>query len=173
MLTALVVPVARVGSIVDPWREQTCNDKPSIGVPAHVTVLFPFLPAEEVEYQLLDDLRHLFAGLEPFGFTLPKTERWPTVLYLPPVPAGPFVELTRAVLERWPDCRPYEGRHEEIVPHVTVAQGEGALLDLAEADVAPKLPLTTRATEVLLLEERRPFWQEWATRERFPLGVTR
>lgn len=171
MLSALVVPVPRVAQIVDGWREKTCNARPSIGVPAHVTLLFPFLPAEEIDYQVLDDLKHLFAGFEPFGFTLPRLARFPTTLYLAPEPAGPFVELTRAIAGRWPDHPPYEGAFDEIVPHLTVAQGEQELLDAAEADVAPKLPLTVRATEALLLEERERFWQEWGSKASFPLGA--
>ena len=173
MLTALVVPVPRVGPIVEPWLEKTVPSKPSIGIPAHVTLLFPFVPAEEVEYQLLDDLKHLFAGFEPFGFTLPRTARFPTTLYLDSEPAGPFVELTKAICGRWPGYEPYEGEFDEVVPHLTVAQGEPELLDLAETDVAPRLPITVRATEVLLLEEVQPFWQEWRTRESFPLGKGR
>jgi hypothetical protein len=173
MLSALVVPVPRVGPIVEPWLERTVPSKPSIGIPAHVTLLFPFVPAEEIEYGLLDDLEHFFAGFGAFGFTLPRTARFPTTLYLDPEPAGPFVELTKAICAQWPGYEPYGGAFDEIVPHLTVAQGEPELLDLAEADVAPKLPLTARAAEVLLLEEVRSFWQEWRTRGSFPLGAAR
>lgn len=173
MLSALVVPVPRVGPIVEGWLERTVPSKPSIGIPVHVTLLFPFVPAEEIDERLLAGLRRLFAGSEPFGFTLPRTARFPTTLYLAPEPAGSFVELTKAICARWPGHEPYEGEFDEIVPHLTVAQGESELLDLADADVSPKLPVTVRATEVLLLEEVQPFWQEWRARESFPLGAAR
>ena len=58
----------------------------------------------------------------------------------------------------------------ELVPHLTVAQGEAGLLDAAESDVAPQLPLASRATEVLLLEQTEPLLQGWRVRERFALG---
>jgi 2'-5' RNA ligase len=144
--------------------------KPSQGVPAHVTVLFPFVPAEEIDDALLEELRALFAGFEPFGFTLPRLRRFPTTLYLEPEPAGPFRELTRAVAERWPEHQPYEGEFEDVVPHLTVAQGEPELLDAAEADVAPKLPLVTRATEATLLVEVERFGELWEPRVTFPFG---
>ena len=41
-------------------------------------------------------------GFEPFDFALTRVERWPTVLWLAPEPAERFVELTRAVAERYP-----------------------------------------------------------------------
>ena len=164
MLSALVVPVPRVAQIIDGWREKTCNARPSIGVPAHVTLLFPFMPAEQIDYQVLDDLKHLFAGFEPFGFTLPRLARFPTTLYLAPEPAGPFVELTRAIAGRWPDHPPYEGAFDEIVPHLTVAQG--SRLDEAEADVAQRLPLRGRAREALLL--RQTASERWEPVAGFP-----
>ena len=173
MLTALIVPAPRVAPVVEGWLERTVPSKPSIGVPPHVTVLFPFVPAEQVDNMLLLELRQLFGRFEPFGFTLPRTGRFPTTLFLDPEPAGPFVALTEAVWRRWPDHPPYRGEFDGIVPHLTVAQGEPALLDAAEADVAPRLPLTTRATELTLLEEVRPLWQEWRTKASFPLGTTR
>jgi hypothetical protein len=59
--SALIVAVPEATSTVDGWREHTCADRPSIGVPAHVTILFPFVPAPEIDVALVDDLRGLFA----------------------------------------------------------------------------------------------------------------
>jgi 2'-5' RNA ligase len=170
MLSALIVTVPRAAPLVEGWLERTAGMKPSHGVPAHVTVLFPFVPAEEIDDALLEELRGLFAGFEPFGLTLPRLARFPTTLYLDPEPAGPFRELTRAVVERWPEHQPYEGEFDEVVPHLTVAQGEKELLDAAEADVSRKLPLVTRATEVTLLVEGERFGERWEPRARFPFG---
>jgi 2'-5' RNA ligase len=173
VLSALMIVVPRAVPLVDGWRERTVNDKPSLGVPPHVTLLFPFVPPERLDNQVLLDLRELFAGFDPFGFTLPKTGRFPTTLYLEPVPSGPFVELTKAICERFPDVRPYEGEFDEIVPHLTVAQGEPELLDAAEREIAPRLPLTSRATEVTLLETKERFGQQWGVKASFPLGRRR
>lgn len=59
--SALVVPVAAAAEVVDPWRELTCEDKPSNGVPAHITLLYPFLPAGAIDKRLERELTHLFA----------------------------------------------------------------------------------------------------------------
>ena len=170
MLTALVIAVPEAAEAVEGWLEKTVLNKPSNGVPAHVTILFPFVPAEELDDETLAALRELCAGVEPFDFQLPGCARFPAVLYLAPEPAGPFRALTEAVVARWPEQLPYEGEFEEVVPHLTVAEGEDALLDAAEADVAPKLPIAARATEVVLLEQTEPLLQSWRVRERFALG---
>lgn len=170
MLSALIVTVARAAPVVEGWLERTAVTKPSQGMPAHVTVLVPFVPAERIDDELLDDLRGLFAGFQPFGFTLPRLRRFPTTLYLEPEPAGPFRELTRAVAARWPEHQPYEGEFDDVVPHLTAAQGEQALLDAAEAEIAPKLPLVARASEVTLLVEAERFGEWWEPRATFPFG---
>ena len=43
------------------------------------------------------------------------------VLHLRPDPDTPFRELTEAVADRF-GTPPYEGRHDEILPHVTVGK---------------------------------------------------
>ena len=170
MLSALIVTVRRAAPVVEGWLERTATMKPSRGVPAHITVLFPFVPAEQVDDELLEELGALFGRFEPFGFTLPRLARFPTTLYLDPEPAGPFRELTRAVAERWPEHQPYEGEFDEIVPHLTAAHGEEELLDAAAADIAPKLPLVARASEVTLLVEVERFGERWEPRASFPFG---
>lgn len=173
MPTALIVPVPEAAPVVDGWRERTAQSKPSTGVPAHVTVLIPFLPADEVDRGARDELRDLVAAFEPFDFALPGCARFPTTLYLVPEPSAPFTALTRAVVERWPALPAYGGDFDEVVPHLTVAQGESAVLDAAEAEVAPQLPLAARATEVLLLEQIEPALETWRVRDRFRLGARR
>lgn len=39
--SALLVPVREAADAVDRWREQTRDDKPSIGVPAHIHADLP------------------------------------------------------------------------------------------------------------------------------------
>ena len=106
--TALVVEVPEAAVAVDTWRERTSPAKPSKGVPAHVTILFPFVPAAELD-DVLDDLRALFARLPSFAFELRECRHFPGVLYLAPDPPDPFVALTEAVAAAYPAYPPYEG----------------------------------------------------------------
>jgi hypothetical protein len=122
-------------------------------VPAHLTVLFPFVPPAAIDEAVLARVREVVGGGEPFTATLTRTG-WFTdrVLYLAPQDPAPFVALTEAVVRAFPDQPPYGGRFAEVVPHLTV--GEGAPPDTlrpAEADVARHLPITVPVTEVALL----------------------
>jgi 2'-5' RNA ligase len=128
------------------------------GVPAHVTLLFPFADGDAVDEQALLDL---FAGYPAFDFTLDRVERWDDgIVWLHPEPSQPFEELTAAICQRWPDYPPYEGTVRTIVPHVTVSERPIEL----ELD----LPIRSRAAAVSLIEEATD--ATWSTRRVFPLG---
>jgi 2'-5' RNA ligase len=167
--TALVVEVPEAAVAVDTWRERTSPAKPSKGVPAHVTILFPFVPAAELD-DVLDDLRALFARLPSFAFELRECRHFPGVLYLAPDPPDPFVALTEAVAAAYPAYPPYEGVFAEIVPHLTAAEGEHSVLARAEGEIRQLLPIPAEAREVVLLEEVDPELARWRTHSRLPLG---
>jgi len=129
----------------------------ALGVPAHVTILFPFAPPAEVDE---DAVAALVAAHPAFEFELATVEHWPQPLtYLAPVPAGPFLALTNAVWRRWPAYPPYEGAHETVIPHLTVGEAELAL--------DAELPISCLAREVVLIEQDDA--GRWSTRRRFPL----
>lgn len=136
-------------------------------MPAHVTLLTPFVAPAELDAGVVLELRSLFAATAPFRLTLARIGRFPGVVYLAPEPAEPFVRLTEAVVARYPAYPPYGGAHETIVPHLTVAstEDEGVLDQAAEA-VAAGLPLAAWVEEVWLMEEISKVWER---RERFPL----
>ena len=54
--STIIVPVLEASDAVDRWREQTCSDKPSIGVPAHITLIFPFVPATQLDQEMVGSL---------------------------------------------------------------------------------------------------------------------
>jgi 2'-5' RNA ligase len=168
--TALVVEVPEAAAAVDGWRERTSAAKPSNGVPPHVTILFPFVPAAGVADELLHGLQALFAGFPSFRFELRDCRHFPAVLYLAPEPPEPFVSLTEAVAAAYPEFPPYEGVFDSIVPHLTAAEGEPAVLGRAERDVRQWLPIDAEAREILLLEELDPDLVRWRVHTRLPLG---
>lgn len=87
-------------------------------------------------------------------------------MYLAPEPTEPFVELTKAVWRSWPDHPPYEGAYDKVIPHLTVALGNGSFVDLREA-LARQLPIAASAHEVWLIA--RPEGEDWRCSERFQL----
>jgi len=165
--SAVLVTVPEAEPVVGEWRRRYTLDAPA-GIPAHVTILFPFVEPErlgDVEGRLAE----LVAGTAAFDLTFARAARWPELLYLVPEPAEPFAALTRAVEREWPDQPPYGGAHETIVPHLTVAASDDpALFDLIAADVEPQLPIVTRVREAsLFVEDHAGRWREHG---RLPFG---
>lgn len=127
-------------------------------VPAHVTVLFPFLDSAAADAEAL---REVFAPFAPFAFVLDRVERFEAgTVWLHPEPSAPFEALTAAVWKRWPDHPPYGGIHDTVIPHLTVSEHP--------VDVDVPLPIAARADAVTLIEEQAD--GRWAARLRFPLG---
>ncbi|MEU8547660.1 2'-5' RNA ligase family protein [Streptomyces roseoverticillatus] len=66
--------------------------------------------------------------------------------------------------ERWPENPPYGGQFTDIVPHLTVTQGqEDEILDRIEADLAGNLPITSRVTSVELMVYDGTKWYDRAS----------
>lgn len=141
------------------------------GVPAHVTVLFPFMPPQWVTPAVLAQLQEACAGVPAFDFRLAGVRRWPLTAWLAPEPSQPFVELTRAVVARFPACPPYGGRHPQIVPHLTLADGSEDGAAQAEREARALLhsagALQARCVEVELIENSAG---RWRTMHRIALG---
>ncbi len=162
--SALVVLVPDAEPLVDSFR-QKYDPSAAEGIPAHITILYPFLPPDRIDTAVLGLLRECFARVAPFRFSLAKTERLAAeVLYLAPDPTEPFRELTLAVWNRYPQTPPYGGKHASIVPHLTVAQlateREVDRVAAAFAKASPeKLPIHAAATEVALMDNRSGRWQ--------------
>jgi 2'-5' RNA ligase len=165
--TALIVAVPEAEPLVASWRAKH-DWSARRGVPAHVTVLYPFLPTERVDDRLLAELGELFASHPAFSFQLGSVSRFPDVAWLAPEPSEPFEALTRIVAERYPDYPPYEGLHDEVIPHLTVAEGDAELQDQVEAALTEHLPIAAQAQDVVFMFEGDD--GRWREAHRFPLG---
>lgn len=164
--TALIVVVPEAESLVGKWRAKH-DWSAQHGVPAHITLLFPFMPVEEVDERLLGELRDLFASQPAFTYRLPRVARFPEVAWLAPEPAKPFSDLTDLIASRYPAYLPYEGIHDEVIPHLTVAEGAPELQDEVDAALTPSLPIEAEALEVTMIVEDAA--GHWHTGEGFPL----
>jgi 2'-5' RNA ligase len=165
--SALVIVVPAAEPLVSEWRAKY-DWSAQRGVPAHITLLYPFAPTETVDDELLRQLRELFEPQAPITFELPRVTRFPEVAWLAPEPAEPFNALIELIVERFPDYPPYEGAHEVVIPHLTVAEGGVELQDQVEAALTGQLPIATRADDVaFLFEGDDGLWRE---AHRFPLS---
>lgn len=102
------------------YREQSAAGRD--GMTPHVTLVVPFVPAAGIHEGIENRLRSLFRRFEGFDYHLRRFEYFESaVLWLAPEPPRPFVDLVSAIVEEFPEHPPYEGVHEEVIPHVTVA----------------------------------------------------
>lgn len=162
--SALVVPVPEAESVVGDLRAQFDPAAPA-GVPAHITVLYPFLAPPALDQPIIDELRAIFSGVSPFEFTLPRIALFPDVVYLPPDPVEPFLRLTAATATRWPETPPYGGMYDQVIPHLTVAHtdDDSTIADIRRK-IEPALPIACSAAEVWLFTNRG---EQWTVEQRF------
>jgi 2'-5' RNA ligase len=122
----------------------------ALGVPAHITLIYPFVPADRLDAAVRSRVARALVSQQPFTFRLSAVRRWPATLYMAVDPAAPFEGLVRSLVAEFPDHPPYAGAFP-YVPHVTLAEGEGSTLGEL---VAPPLPAGRhRVTRVLLIAQ--------------------
>jgi hypothetical protein len=153
--SALILEVPEAERAVRRHRERL-DANAALGIPAHITVLSPFMPPEMIDAAVLGQLRELFADVGRFEFRLDRTAWFDdAVLWLGPAEPGPFQDLTERVFGAFPAYPPFGGRHDVLVPHLTV--GHGHPLDemrAAEGAIQAFLPIAARATAVTLVTEQ-------------------
>jgi 2'-5' RNA ligase len=161
--SALVILVPEAESLVGDFRKQY-DPSAAVGIPAHVTVLYPFKAPRDLSPDVLLSLKKLFAGFQEFQAAFTDLQRFPNVLYLSPEPADPFRILIKTVAERFPETLPYGGQFTEITPHLTVAHLEES--DRLEAVASAfaraaegRLPIPIRVQAVVLMENSGGLWR--------------
>ncbi|WP_234439929.1 2'-5' RNA ligase family protein [Streptomyces bicolor] len=108
--------------------------------------------------------RTCWAVTQPLTCDSRDAEQSREVLYLVPEPDTQLRQLTEAIADRWPEAPPYGGRFAEIVPHLTIAQGQGdAVLEEIETDLAGRPPFTSHVSSVELMVHDGTKWQEGAS----------
>jgi 2'-5' RNA ligase len=136
---------------------------------AHVTLLFPFVPAEELTPEIVDRVRAQLAGTAPLDLRFERTGRFPGVAYLALADPAPVNALIATLAAAWPAYPPYGGVYREVIPHLTLAHVEDADADAdaplaaAEAAAAPHLPLHAHVDAVtVLVEDAEGHWHAHA-----------
>jgi 2'-5' RNA ligase len=161
--SGLIVRVPEAEPAVRAWRDRL-DPSASAGVPAHVTVLFPFLDESRIDNGVCAAIGEVIGRHRPFEARFERCGRFPGILYLVPEPDVPFRRLTEAIADRWPETPPFGGQFDEVVPHLTIAQGQDdAVLAEAEAGLRSQLPVTARVSSVDLVVHDGTRWQQRAS----------
>lgn len=168
--SALILRVPEAEPFVAALRERF-DPVARLGVPAHLTLLFPFAAPERTTPQMLDAARAIASATRAFPFRLARIERFPSTLYLAPQPAQPFVALTEQFARAFPEFPLYGGAFDTIVPHLTVAHGTREELDAVERELRERWPREGVAiptcAPVSLIEDSTGTWR---TLREFSLG---
>lgn len=155
--TAIIVPVPEAEWLVRSWRHDHDNSAQH-GVPAHITLLFPFRHATAFD-DPLPELAEITSTFRRQPFRLTHVGVFPSVTWLAPDPPALFREMTGCLVDRFPDCRPYGGAFAEPTPHLTVIDhtrvpdasptAHRDFLDLADRS----LPIDATLAEIRLIVE--------------------
>jgi 2'-5' RNA ligase len=160
---ALIIPIPESESLIGDFRLKF-DPSARLGIPAHITVNFPFQPYFTRPDEAREALKALLTGFSPFDFELVEIRTFPGVIYLAPKPEEPFLVLIDGVANLFPDSPPYGGAFRTPVPHLTVAQVEESMVaylkDQLEELVAGRLPLSATASEIRLMENTEKIWKQ-------------
>ena len=168
--TGFIVRVPEAESRVRSLRDRF-HPVARLGVPAHVTVLFPFMDPKTVNDDVLRQIRDALADARGFEFALTRVGRFPLTAFLTPEPAAPFIQLTQRLAGAFPAFPPFGGQFQTIIPHLTVAHGDPAQAEFAEAELSGlmatdgSIQATCRSVE--LLENSSGVWKQMHV---FPLS---
>jgi len=168
--SAIVIPFPEVNDVVDDWR-RLLDPGQVRGIPAHVTVLFPFIRPIDLSAEVLNVLEAHFSRASTFNVVFDSTAWFEDrVVYLEPQPGHQFRTMTKQLLEAFPSCLPYGGKFADPIPHLTLGDGAPrASLLKAEVAVRDSLPIETHAKEAWLMTGGMGP-NSWSLRQRFPFG---
>lgn len=171
-MTGIVIPVREAETIV---RQRVMQVSPELlprdrSTSAHITLLAPFLPLEQIDDGVINELARCFADVTPFSFTLTEVCEFPGgVTYLAPDPASTFRRITQELHRNFPEFPPYGGAFDEVVPHLTVPLAPGEDTDSLRIAVNRLLPITGHAVEAALVHVEPGETHVIAT---LPFGIT-
>jgi 2'-5' RNA ligase len=168
--SAIIIPVPEVEPILGPLRLKY-DPSAKLGVPAHITLLFPFCSAQAVNAEV-EALGKVCSSIELFSFSLAEVRRFTATAYLHPDKSETFAQITKMLIRKWPEYEPYAGVHREIIPHLTIADQVGSeTLDVVEEIARRQIPIRCVAREIVLLASDHA--GIWSTKAVFSLTEKR
>jgi hydrogenase maturation protease len=161
--TALILRVELPPALEESRRLALLED--DSGLPAHVTLIYPFADAEALVEPLRRKIETVLTGSPPLRLTLTGPARWPTVLYAAVEPTPSVLALQAKLSSAFPEYPLYGGMFA-FEPHVTIATGPLSADERASLSAMASLPVEVSVGFVDLIEKTNG---SWTTRWRFPL----
>jgi len=168
--TAIVVPVEGAELLLSAAARAFGFDRPP-GVPAHVTLLYPFVDAERLVVGHAHEAQRALSDVQPFECSFSSIGCFddpPVAIYLEPKPVEQFSAMIEALIAAFPKFPPYAGAVEEVVPHLTIVEtADRNLWAEVEEWVKPQLPVRTSVQGFSIYVQTDTGWVE---RFKLPLG---
>jgi 2'-5' RNA ligase len=120
----LIVPPREVQVFSFPLREEYDIEAFNKNVPAHITLLYPFVPPEIVEASI-EKLTTVCKDYPSFDVTLDRYGSFEGAIFLEPSDPEPVIRLHRHLASAFPEYPVYGGEHgPDLHPHLTLARFE-------------------------------------------------
>ena len=150
--TAIIAAIPAAEALVHHHRD-ALDPAAALGVPAHVTVLYPFVAPAELTEEVMARTAGVVGMLRAVDASFARVEWFgEQVVYLVPEPDDWFRTATDALHAAFPQCPPYRGAYEDVVPHLTVGDGGGVdAMRRAAEEVRAGLPVFDRVERLLLM----------------------
>jgi hypothetical protein len=154
----LLIPVREADSVIGRWRYEQ-DPLATAGVPAHVTLIVPWVEPTLITGETLEDLDSVLHEVKAFEFELTHVDWFGRrILWAAPEPEQPFLELISLLSGRY-GTPPWAGQFDRVIPHLTIAHaGAQGRIVAAAADVAVRLPLRCNAEEVWVMVGGGEIW---------------
>jgi 2'-5' RNA ligase len=154
MPSAVIVRAQLPGGLERLRRRRVANA--AVGVPAHLTLLHPFIEPAGLDGAVRGRLRAVAARHAAFDYRQSGLAEWPDAIYVAVEPVGSFVRLHRDLQAEFPDWPIYgAGADFEFVPHITIADRAGRLESGVREDPGwSALPRRARAEAIDVIATR-------------------
>jgi 2'-5' RNA ligase len=136
------------------------------GVPAHVTILYPFVTGPELTSTVRRQVAEIAGEFRAFEVSFSTVGRWPGVVYLEPAPSSRFAALIDRCAAAFPEHPPYAGTIAEVIPHLTVVESDDVDVEEIVEAAEAALPFHARADGLEVLVEGDD--NRWRGRWRLP-----
>lgn len=160
--TAIIIPMSRCEQMLADVAGDLNLERVQ-GMPAHVTLLYPFVEATRLGPDVAAEARRALSDVRPFRCEFSTFGRFtdpPAALYLEPVPERPFRTMT-ALLEQAFGTRAYGGAFDEVIPHLTLVESSDTSAWIrVESLIGPALPIVEIVSGFSIYRQRAGTWVE-------------
>ncbi|QDP96838.1 2'-5' RNA ligase family protein [Microlunatus elymi] len=168
-LSGLILRIPEADELVGELRRRL-DPVAGRGVPAHVTVLFPFVPPVGINAEVRERVAEIAGAVPSFDYRFSRIGWFgETVIFLEPDDPRPFVELTQRLWDGFPAYPPYGGRFDTVHPHLTIGDDQPLeQLKAAEHSLAGFDPIVGTATRLTLMAQNDD--RQWNQAGDWPLS---